>query len=372
MLIDIPKEEFIQKVNEGFKKSELAEYFGCSTGTIQNRARKFRVELNYGKRKIKIPKDELREYYWNKELTQLEISNIYSCFQDVIKRRMDEYNISTRSNKEAKKLVDGVDVDVEEFKDVYIGKKYSLEETADYFDCSVWKIKDVMNKNGIECRSSSQQLKTQLYKKKQSNRMSGEGNGFYGEEHTEKTKEKIAQANMGKSWEQMFDEKTLEKQREHIRNLKYWEGEERPKFSEKYSGDDHWNSGKGLDEEHKRKIRKGLAKHYKEKDGKSYPNYNPRACEIIDQYGNKYGHDFQHAENGGEFHIENVGCWLDGYDPKANVVVEVYEKHHHYRGGELCDKDKFREKLIIGELNCKLIRVSINRKGEVTKTKEVS
>lgn len=93
---------------------------------------------------------------------------------------------------------------------------------------------------------------------------------------------------------------------------------------------------------------------------------------MIEEYGEKHGYDFQHAENGGEYHMEKIGCWLDGYDSDKNVVIEIYEKHHHYRGGKLCDRDKFREKLIIEELDCKLIRVSINRKGEVIKTKEVS
>lgn len=60
-MIDISKEEFIQKVNDGFEKSDLAEYFNCSEGTIQNRSKKFGVELNRGKRRIEVPKNELRE-----------------------------------------------------------------------------------------------------------------------------------------------------------------------------------------------------------------------------------------------------------------------------------------------------------------------
>ena len=45
-----------------------------------------------------------------------------------------------------------------------------------------------------------------------------------------------------------------------------------------------------------------------------YPNFNSNACKIIDEYGNKNGYNFQHAMNGGEFYIKELGYWVDGYD----------------------------------------------------------
>lgn len=83
------------------------------------------------------------------------------------------------------------------------------------------------------------------------------------------------------------------------------------------------------------------------------PNYNKEGCLIIEEYGQKHGYNFQHAENGGEIYLENLGYWLDGYDRDKNVVIEYMEKHHRYR----TKKDKQRKKEIIEFLNCKYIEV---------------
>jgi hypothetical protein len=84
-----------------------------------------------------------------------------------------------------------------------------------------------------------------------------------------------------------------------------------------------------------------------------YPLYNPIACKIIDDYGQKHGYNFQHALNGGEYYIQGLGFWVDGYDKKKNVVIEYYERHHRYQ----VDKDKNRKKQIIKHLQCKFIEI---------------
>lgn len=305
-------------------------------------------------KKIELPKEKLEELYFDKEWSLKNVGDHFECSAKTVSREIERHGLETRDAYES------YDINTNKLYELYYEKEKSLSDVAKYFDVSVAVITDRMNQQGWERRSGAPQ------------NVSGENNPFYGKSHDEEARRKISEKNSGRTWEEMFDEETLEKQKEHIRNLKYWEREDREEFSEKYSGDNHWHSGKKLNDEHKRKIRKGVAEHYKEKSNKSYPNYNPEACELIEEYGEEHGYDFQHAENGGEYHIENIGCWLDGYDSEKNVVIEVYEKHHHYRGGELCDRDKFREQLIIEQLNCKFVRVSINRKGEIIKTKEVS
>lgn len=67
----------------------------------------------------------------------------------------------------------------------------------------------------------------------------------------------------------------------------------------------------------KDKIRKsGAFKHI-------VPNYNINVIPIIEEYGKKYGYNFQHAENGGEYYVDGLGYYLDGYDKENNVVIEV-------------------------------------------------
>lgn len=116
-------------------------------------------------------------------------------------------------------------------------------------------------------------------------------------------------------------------------------------------------------EEAKRKMRKSYIAELKEKHGETIaPNYNPEACELIEEYGDEHGYDFQHAENGGEYHIKELGYWVDGYDPKENVVIEVDEPHHFNENGNLCEKDKRRQREIQEHLDCKFVRLTIDSK----------
>ncbi len=89
----------------------------------------------------------------------------------------------------------------------------------------------------------------------------------------------------------------------------------------------------------------------------SYPQYNKKTCKLIEDYGQKYGFKFQHAENGGEYLIKELGYWLDGYDRKQNIVIEIDEEHHFDQNGNLFKKDLRRQKEIVKFLNCKFIRI---------------
>jgi len=91
-----------------------------------------------------------------------------------------------------------------------------------------------------------------------------------------------------------------------------------------------------------------------EKFGQVYPNYNPASIPIIEAKARELGiTDLQHAENGGEYHIKELGYWVDGYSKEKNIVIEYDEPHHKRQS----DKDVIREKEIIEHLNCEFIRI---------------
>ena len=92
------------------------------------------------------------------------------------------------------------------------------------------------------------------------------------------------------------------------------------------------------------------------------PNYNKYACLIIENFAKQYGYNFQHAENGGEYYIEELGYWVDGYDKDKNVVLEYDEEHHFDVNGNYLDKDINRQKEIINYLKCDFIRILYNGK----------
>ncbi len=86
------------------------------------------------------------------------------------------------------------------------------------------------------------------------------------------------------------------------------------------------------------------------------PNYNPSSIPIIEAKAEELGiTDLQHAENGGEFHIKELGYWVDGYSEEKNIVIE-YMELHHTRPRHL-KRDARRKKEIIELLGCKFIEI---------------
>lgn len=84
-----------------------------------------------------------------------------------------------------------------------------------------------------------------------------------------------------------------------------------------------------------------------------FPRFNPKGCAAIEEYGKKHGYNFKHALNGGEYHIKELGYFVDGYDVEQNVVIEYDELYHKYQ----TDKDYTREQRIVKHLKCKFIRI---------------
>ena len=128
----------------------------------------------------------------------------------------------------------------------------------------------------------------------------------------------------------------------------------RRKISISTSGKNHHNYGKTATLESKRKMRIARIKRIeldKFSGNQIQPNYNPVACQKIDAYGKKNGYIFQHAMNGGEYHIKELGYFVDGYDKEKNVVIEYYEKIHSKQVIE----DFNREIEICNHLGCDFI-----------------
>jgi hypothetical protein len=118
------------------------------------------------------------------------------------------------------------------------------------------------------------------------------------------------------------------------------------------------NTGKSPSKVARTKMRVSAINRMKRLWGQVTPNYNPVACKIIDEYGAKHGYNFQHAENGGEFYIKELGYWVDGYDREKNVVIEIDEPHH-LRTMQM-ERDKKRQEEIIQLLQCQFIRIPYN------------
>jgi len=115
--------------------------------------------------------------------------------------------------------------------------------------------------------------------------------------------------------------------------------------------------GKNHTDDTKKLMRVSTIKYLDKTNGQLAPRYNINSIPIIEEYGKINGYNFQHAENGGEYHIKELGYFLDGYDVEKNVVIEIDERHHFDSNGKLKKKDIKREQEITKLLKCDFIRI---------------
>ena len=166
----------------------------------------------------------------------------------------------------------------------------------------------------------------------------GKDNPFYGKRHTDEVKKNLSELMSGR----------------HL-------GKDNPFYGKRHTDEikkiisEHKSNSK-LTDEHIKNIRLGIIK-YREDNGLAgfVPNYNPSSIPIIEAKAKELGiTDLQHAENGGEFHIKELGYWVDGYSKEKNIVIEYDEPNHKYQ----LEKDMKRKQEIIDFLGCVFIRIS--------------
>jgi hypothetical protein len=93
------------------------------------------------------------------------------------------------------------------------------------------------------------------------------------------------------------------------------------------------------------------------------PCFNHNACLYFGELNIQNNWKLIHAKNGGEFHIKELGFYIDAYDKEKNIVVEYDEPHHYDRYGNLRKKDVDRMNEIQHHLQCEFWRYN-----EKTKT----
>ena len=173
--------------------------------------------------------------------------------------------------------------------------------------------------------------------------LAGTGRKIYGK-ISEKHRLRISAGQRGK----ILSNKTKQKISEVMKGRVFSDATKR-----KMSKNNVGFKGRKHSKETKQKLRLSHINRLEQIHGQLFPGYNPVACGIIEEYGKKHGFNFQHAENGGEFHIKELGFWVDGYDAKKNVVIEYYENWHQTQ----LTKDNNRKLEIVDCLDCEFIEL---------------
>jgi hypothetical protein len=177
---------------------------------------------------------------------------------------------------------------------------------------------------------------------------------IFGKEKSIEINKKIGDKNRGKTYEEIYGSEKAkelkEKRREHLKKNNPMTNEYNKKIvSKKLTGIIRSDSTR-------KKIRLLKIKSIIENKNNGFqisPSYNPNACKIIDEYGKQNGYKFQHAMNGGEYYIKDLGYWVDGYDKNKNTVIEYYERKHK----KTTERDERRKQEIIDFLKCKFIEI---------------
>lgn len=132
--------------------------------------------------------------------------------------------------------------------------------------------------------------------------------------------------------------------------------------------------GKHHSNEARAKIRtKYIARMESEFNAVIVPNFNFDACKYFDIVSTTNGLTLQHALNGGEVRVEQLGYFLDAYDKEHNIAIEYDEPKHYDINGNLKEKDITRMTEIKSHLNCRFFRYNEKTKTlyEVTDTGNV-
>jgi hypothetical protein len=171
---------------------------------------------------------------------------------------------------------------------------------------------------------------------------------------------KNADTRKGKTFEELYG---VEKAQLIKEKYSAWEKTKEGNLKRKETMRKRWEEGvfdnidRTRSEETKQIHRLNFIKKLKKTHKNFHPPYNENACKYFDYLMKKENINIKHALNGGEFFINELGFWVDGYDEENNTVYEFDEKHHFNKKGELKKKDVQRQKLIMEHLKCKFIRI---------------
>src|SRR3989344_4554611 len=103
--------------------------------------------------KITIPRSKLKGLYLKKRKSTSDISKIYRCNPETIRRRLIEYKIKRRLY-EIK-----INIKKDDLVDFYENKNLSFKDIAKKYNCSQWTIRENLLKNNIKLRKSTSFLK---------------------------------------------------------------------------------------------------------------------------------------------------------------------------------------------------------------------
>jgi transposase-like protein len=266
--------------------------------------------------------------------------NCPKCNKEIVHKSAVSYKRALKSNRICKSCA-------------HLGKTHSEEtlEKMSKLAKNQWDSAEIRNKTieNMRGRVPWNKGKTNIYSEETLQLMSEANSGrSLSQEH----KNKLSDALSGRKLSGEHKRKISQSHIGKVKSITH-----RRNIGIAFRGKTPWIKGRVHDDVTKTKMRLKRLEWIENNLGQPSPVFNPIACKIIDEYGKLHGYNFRHAMNGGEYHIKELGYFLDGYDEEQNVAIEYYEGHH-FINGRLKDRDVRREREIKTFLGCKLIRLT--------------
>jgi hypothetical protein len=267
----------------------------------------------------------------------------------------------------------------------------AISQNRSCFDCNTPK-GDKHYRFGKHCSEETKEkiratktgvpVHTEEEKEKRRQRWLGDNNpsrkgipSFLGKHHTEETKQKMSEIHKGKNYGKVGENHPLYGKRG---KLCHWFGkthslETKEKLSKQKIGipmsEDFRKkcikrqTGKTPTDDTKRKMRISKINYIIKENGGICPMFNKDAIGYFSKLETERNWNGRYAtKENGEYYLQELGYFVDYYEPNLNVVIEYDEPRHYYTDGQLKPKDKKRMNEIISHLHCKFYRYNEKKK----------
>ena len=102
---------------------------------------------------MKISKEELQNLYIKQKLSSPQIAKIYNLYPERIRWLLRKYGIPIRTKSEAMKILIGVNIPKNELRELYQNQKFSSDQIAKKYNCSPSLIRKRLKEYDIKSRT---------------------------------------------------------------------------------------------------------------------------------------------------------------------------------------------------------------------------
>ena len=145
-------------LEQGQSRRKIGLRLGCGETAVRKQLKGYNIPMRSRSQAIRLGKgivierETLVELYWGQDLSIPEVATRLDCSEDVVRSRMQEYDIPRRTPSESAQLSRGIDLPEELARKWYVEQQLSIAAIAEAYGCSAATVSRKMSKFGITAR----------------------------------------------------------------------------------------------------------------------------------------------------------------------------------------------------------------------------